>query len=125
VSAARNMGIKEAKYNWICFLDGDDLWDKEHLKEYAEAIYGNDAVSWLISGFISRKNNRTWNFVYDRKGILNIFQDLHEGLKIHTSTVCIKKAFFDEYTDLYFREGLNSSEDREVWYKLCCIDPKP
>src|SRR5690554_4101955 len=33
VSAARNRGIQEARYNWIAFLDGDDLWEQSHLQE--------------------------------------------------------------------------------------------
>src|SRR5690606_39502546 len=33
VSAARNKGVKEAKYKWIAFLDGDDLWKENHLVE--------------------------------------------------------------------------------------------
>src|SRR5690606_5746181 len=32
---------------------------------------------------------------------------------------------FVRYKGLNFREGMNSSEDRELWYKLCCIDKSP
>src|SRR5690606_29446795 len=32
VSSARNKGINEANFNWIAFLDGDDLWKPNHLE---------------------------------------------------------------------------------------------
>src|SRR5690625_5076160 len=38
VSAARNKGIEEAKYDWIVFLDGDDLWENNHLEEFVKMI---------------------------------------------------------------------------------------
>jgi glycosyltransferase involved in cell wall biosynthesis len=36
VSSARNTGIKEAKNQWICFLDSDDIWDRDKIKEQIE-----------------------------------------------------------------------------------------
>lgn len=32
VSSARNLGIENAQYDWIAFIDGDDLWDKNYLE---------------------------------------------------------------------------------------------
>ena len=38
VSAARNRGIIESKGEYVAFLDGDDIWDKDFLKEMVRLI---------------------------------------------------------------------------------------
>ena len=126
VSAARNRGIKEASYEWIAFLDGDDLWEKDHLIEYKNKIETLPSTNWLFSGFSIDNGRKRIEVVFDIDGKLpNIFDSFLSGAVIHTSTVCIKRSLFDTYSGLYFRTGLNNSEDREVWYKLACVDKSP
>ncbi|SDM17313.1 glycosyltransferase family 2 protein [Pedobacter antarcticus] len=125
VSSARNRGIFESKEEWITFLDGDDTWVANHLEEYAKVIK-TQSINWVISGYVSKKGTKKFAQLYDTEGRLdNVFNDLLNGLRIHTSTVCVSKHFFHKYPDLRFREGVNNSEDREVWYKICCIDKSP
>ncbi len=38
VSSARNMGIGEARYDYLAFLDADDLWMPDHLEVIAQLI---------------------------------------------------------------------------------------
>ena len=37
-SAARNNGIRNAKGDWICFLDSDDSYKKNHLNNFYKEI---------------------------------------------------------------------------------------
>lgn len=126
VSAARNRGIKESKSDWITFLDADDLWVPEHLEEFKKMIDNFPHTNWLFSGFTINSQKKTTKRVFNKSGKLNnIFNDLLDGIRIHTSTVCIRRSLFKNHNELYFRTGLNNSEDREVWYKLACIDKSP
>ena len=38
VSSARNLGIKEARYDIIAFLDADDIWDTDYLENLVNMV---------------------------------------------------------------------------------------
>ena len=52
VSSARNRGIKEAKFDWIVFLDADDLWYNNHLSTLAKMINEYPGQSVFANKFI-------------------------------------------------------------------------
>ncbi len=127
VSSARNFGIREAKYDWIAFLDGDDLWDINHLMEYYNVIIENPKINWLTSGFRTYYNDDVEKInIYSKEGVIrNVLLEYCNGLVVHTSSVIVRREIFSAYNDMFFREGMNNSEDREVWYKLAIVDKSP
>ena len=47
--AARNIAIKLSKSEFIAFLDADDYWDKNKLKNQLKAFYGDPSIGLVYS----------------------------------------------------------------------------
>lgn len=124
VSSARNRGIKEAKNEWIAFLDADDLWEKNKLQLHANFHQQNPDYFWSCSGFDIKGGKRKKKNIYrNEKSISDALLSIKKGLTIWTSTVVVKRKIFEE-DNFLFNEGFQHSEDREVWYKLGVCFPK-
>jgi len=67
VSAARNRGVAEAKYDWVAFLDGDDEWLPDFLMQMYKLC--NDFPGYGIYG--------SANFRLDGKNTFRIFNRDH------------------------------------------------
>lgn len=127
VSAARNKGITEAKYDWIAFLDADDEWYENKLNAFKLKIEAYPDINWGFAGFeLIRDGILVKNYQYGSEDLVleNIFDDLLKGIKIQTSSVVVRKAFLIK-KGIAFTVGINNSEDREVWYKISCYDKNP
>ena len=118
VSSARNRGIKEAKYEWIAFLDGDDLWEINHLEEVVRmmSIFPEEKV-FATSYEYSDKREM---FRHSRDSEIFIVQNyfkeaLRESL-LWTSIVVVNKTCFVKVG--YFNEKLNRGEDLDMWARL-------
>ncbi|MCK4441816.1 MAG: glycosyltransferase family 2 protein [Sulfurovaceae bacterium] len=124
VSSARNRGIKEAKGEYIAFLDADDEWLPNKLQKQYILHKNNPELVWSCSGYmLVSKKRRDKKIVFSKSKILpDAIEAIVNGLKICTITVVIKKEVFQN-SRLLFNEKAITSEDRELWYKLASLYP--
>ena len=114
VSAARNNGIKNSKYDFLCFLDADDNWETDFLSMYNKYIDKySDAGLW-ISGY---KINNENSIMHLSEGYIDSFFDISSRKTIlHTSAVCVRKSILLDIGG--FPAGEKVGEDIYVWARI-------
>ena len=118
VSSARNRGIKEVKNEYICFIDADDLWEREFLEEIRELI-----IKFPNNFFYSTSHkmiDENGKVIYPKipfenfQGEIDFFDYFKDYYGIlNSSSVCIKKS-----VNLFFPEGEKKGEDICMWIEL-------
>lgn len=125
LSSARNAGISRCTSDCIAFLDADDEWYPEKLKEqiqvFKESDLQNLGVVYCKYNIIDENgdiNNRYHISELDRSVRGNVFNKLLEGNKIASSGsgVLVKKECFDKAGG--FDEILKACEDWDMWLRL-------
>jgi glycosyltransferase involved in cell wall biosynthesis len=122
VSAARNLGIKQALGEWVAFLDSDDEWLETKLARQFDYINANqDGVAvhtnehWVRNGV--RVNQKKWH----EKAGGDQFARSCQLCVISPSSVAIKKTVLIELG--LFREDFPVCEDYDLWLKLTAKYP--
>ena len=117
--AARNIGIKNAKSNWISFIDSDDIWEKNKLKKINEIITLNSEVNFITHNEkYLKKDGSIIHLNYSKKYNQNksLEKQLFQENIFSTSAVTCKKSLF--LSEGCFDETLMSAQDYEIWLKL-------
>lgn len=118
-SVARNNGVKNALGEWICFLDSDDLFEKDHLNNFYIYIQNNKIETGLLfSGYKMKFENELVN----QKNIemKSNPSDYFFQYPVNPSRVCLKK---DIFKTVKFREDAIIVEDMIFWLETALNYP--
>lgn len=118
VSAARNKGVAEAKFSWIAFLDGDDLWKTNHLQEVNEMIQLYPQEKVFATSFEYSDNRPMFRHPRDSKIVKvdDYFKDALKESMMWTSVVVVAKEAFNQAGK--FDVCLSHGEDLDLWERL-------
>src|SRR5690554_6496302 len=115
VSSARNKGVEEAKCEWIAFLDGDDLWQANHLEEIVKMMKLFPDKKVYVTSF--EYSDKRAFFKHSRNAeifeINNYFKEAIKEPLIWTSIVVVNKECFK--ISGYFNSLLTHGEDLDFW----------
>lgn len=122
VSFTRNEGVNVAKYDYVCFLDADDVWLPNFLEKIFILISKCPEANLYCLGHKVSKNGGTpiipihglkdgFNGYVDNFFIASI-----RGSVANSSKVCVKKSAFLDVGG--FPLGVVSGEDLFLWIQL-------
>lgn len=122
VSASRNLGVQQAKGEWIALLDADDVWLPQKLEKQFKIVQTNKDLSLIYSKAETVFENYSGNvkntlYGSGRPGLTKdpFIQHLN-GFQIPTSSVVFNKnAFFKTGG---FDEKMAFAEDTLLYHKL-------
>lgn len=124
VSAARNKGISVAKYNYIGFLDADDMWNPDYLLSIKNLIENYPGAGAYSTAYEIKKKDGTLetslnvkNFGQEWKGIIDdYFKYAIVAPLLTASSVVIPKIVFKNVGK--FEPGIKRGEDLEMWCRI-------
>lgn len=117
VSAARNTGVHNAKYDYIAFLDGDDEWLPEYLSKMKEAVELFPASEMYCSAGLGRNGDgiiskRQINKYVGKVRPFDFFENPHVFL--HIGATVVTKQLFNKTNG--FPIGMRRNEDFAFLY---------
>lgn len=121
---ARNLGVKNAKANYVAFLDDDDEWFCEKIEKQMEQMQREQEVGFVYCGTISEINqDKTKRIPQEINNEKYKEGDLSKEVLVHiictTSTILVKKELLEKIQ--LFDENLKFWQEYEMCIRLLQI----
>ncbi len=118
-SVSRNVGIQNAKFSYVSFLDADDIYAKNRFSTDAAIFLENTEIDGVYSavGYLNEPDGKIFTLT---KSIQpnQLFHYLLRGTygHFHTNGITVKTSVFNDIG--YFNPKLRLHQDTEMWLKL-------
>lgn len=120
VSAARNRGVKEAKGQFLAFLDADDEWYADYLLTMHQMITQHNQVRVFATALNMNYRGRLLTLNYRIRGTepkeVNYFGTSFGRTLLSSSSVVMRTEVFNSLGG--FDETLIQGEDTDFWIRL-------
>lgn len=116
---ARNEAIKISKYDWIAFVDSDDIWESNKLEKVNQVLNNYSEFNCILHRqYFKNKKNKIKFHKYDKyfNPKKKVFNQIFKSNFIATSSVVINKKLLIKYNG--FDESLENAQDYDLWLKI-------
>jgi glycosyltransferase involved in cell wall biosynthesis len=118
IAASRNVGIRDARAEYIAFLDSDDYWYPEKLAKCLGKLQSENADLCVNSEMIMFNDQPVKPIPCGTKKQLTYFNLLFRGNCISTSSVLMKKSSLDQVGIFNEDPQMITAEDYDLWLRL-------
>lgn len=128
VSAARNRGIAEAKYDLLAFLDADDEWHPDFLRRMIQMVEMYPDSNWWGASYTPLRAVDREDFIArgigDREAqLIDYFKVSTKALIIHISSVVFRRKKLQSIGGFPF--GVRFGEDQDVFCRFARNEQLP
>ena len=116
--ATRNSGIKQAKHEWISFLDADDLWKPEKILKIKESITSNPGKNIFLHNEEYARIDGSISVLLHGQNYredVSLSKQLYRRCFFSTSAITLHKSLLQEGL---FDPTLPNGQDFELWLRL-------